>query len=500
MPEQQITAVILAATERGGMGSDYFENKTRHLLPLAGKPLIQHLIETADKCEEIGKKRIIIEEKVEQNEKEKPCEETYKALPEFGKRIGGDIELVGEDSLTQAGTFAAVHEYIDKKDENGFPLLVLYGDTLVEEKFLRRIVGQYYDEQEPSKIVWGLVESKKEIDKFIMTKPRGDKNNGFWNIGVSEDGSDIINLFEYPLLREEGSYDFLHDTGIMIISEDAWNAIHKLIHTIHRPSPLGLFSFTNILKQALVFKDVNIKIIGVVASEDHWNEANYPWEILALNKIKISDSVKDAVWTGKEEKEIGQKPIFVPAGKGFTMPNGARIKGPCILGKDVKIDDYAIIKNSYIGDDCTIECHASIHDSTLAKGVRIYHHAVIENSIIMEESEVYYHAEILHSIVGKKVLIGSDVKTPCQRLKDMKVDVDGEPAYQDVIYFSAAGIKRTEKFGAIIGDFCQIGSGTVIHPGRMIGKRSKIYSNCEILKNVKPSSNIKNKNMMEGYD
>ena len=41
-----MTAIILAATEMGGMGRDYFENKTRHLLPLANKPLIQHLIET----------------------------------------------------------------------------------------------------------------------------------------------------------------------------------------------------------------------------------------------------------------------------------------------------------------------------------------------------------------------------------------------------------------------------------------------------------------------
>jgi CTP:molybdopterin cytidylyltransferase MocA len=70
MQEQQITAIILAATEMGGMGNDYFENKTRHLLPLADKPLIQHLIETVDKLEGVVKKyTIIIEEKVEENEK-----------------------------------------------------------------------------------------------------------------------------------------------------------------------------------------------------------------------------------------------------------------------------------------------------------------------------------------------------------------------------------------------------------------------------------------------
>lgn len=188
----------------------------------------------------------------------------------------------------------------------------------------------------------------------------------------------------------------------------------------------------------------------------------------------------------------------------------------------------------------------------------------------MENSVICYHAEVLHSIVGKEVMIGSGVKTPCQRLKNVKdflfgirtdvkleedfnkgvfsevlknafktkgysvadnatitkrkenewvmsgekmrkffirkedgklnISRDKKPVYPWVTYFSDIGIKRTEKFGAIIGDYCQIGSGTVIHPGRRVGKRSKIYANCEILKNIKPSSDIRNKDMTEGYD
>ena len=117
-------------------------------------------------------------------------------------------------------------------------------------------------------------------------------------------------------------------------------------------------------------------------------------------------------------------------------------------------------------------------------------------SIIMENTVICYHAEVLHSIIGKEVVIGSDVKTPCQRLNK----VDGVPKPQDVTYFSDVGIKRTSKFGAIVGDYCQIGSGTVIHPGRRIGKQSKIYANCEILKNIKPNSKIRNKDIVEEYD
>lgn len=507
MREQQITAIILAATEMGGMGDDYFERKTRHLLPIADKPLIQHLIETVDKCKQIGEKHIIIEEKVEENGKIEPCEEVYKSV--FGDRVGDDIKLEGQEPLAQAGTFEAVKEYIEGEDkkESIFPILVLYGDTLVEEKFLERIVNQYGKENEESKIVWGLAESKKERGKFVITNYI-DINNDF----VQIDGDDIRNIFEYPIIGREKSYTFLHDTGIMAISKDSWDNINKLIDRIHRPSPLGLFSFTSIIKQALVFKnieDVNIEIIGVVAPEDQWHEANYPWEILELNKTKISDSVKDGEWarekersisiqedtewTEEKEEEIGQKNILVQDNVKFTMTNGARIKGPCFLGKNIKIRDYAIIENSYIGDGCEIGEHAVILDSTLVKSVTVHPHATIEKSIIMENSKVYYHAEVLHSIVGKEVMIGSGVKTPCQRLKR----VHGKPY---VTYFSDTGIKKTDKFGAIIGDYCQIGSGTVIHPGRRVGKQSNISANCEILKNIKPDSNIRNKDMVEEYE
>ena len=510
MPEQQITAVILAATERGGMGDDYFENKTRHLLPLAGKPLIQHLIETVDKCERIGRKHIIIEEKVQENEKIKPCEESYKAIRKFGDRIDKDIKLDGEDPLTQVGTFAAVQEHIDKNDGKEFPLLVLYGDTLVEKEFLKRVVDRYFSEKEEKpRIVWGLIKTERAKSNVYCekTEDKEDHSDIF--------GKDIFDCLQYPKKHTPNNCRYLTNTGIMVISKGAWDNIHRLIDTIHRPSPRGLFTFENIIKQALIFEnmktihDTGIEIVGVVAPEGQWYEANYPWEILALNKIKILDSVKeeewikekeetisirkDVDWTEEKEKQVGKKIILLQRDVKFTMSNGARIKGPCVLGKNVEIQDYAVIENSYIGDGCKIECHASIHDSTLVKGVKIHHHAVIENAIIMEDSEIYYHSEILHSIVGKKVIIGSNVKTPCRRLGN--VDAGGEPL--EVTYLSDIGIRKTEKFGAVIGDYAQIGSGTVIHPGRRVGKRSKIHANCDILKNVKPHSHIRNKEITE---
>ena len=261
MRDQRITAIILAATEMGGMGNDYFECKTRHLLPIADKTLIQHLIETVDKLEDVRTNyTIILEEKVDKNEKKKPCEDVYKSL--FKNRIDDDIKLVGQKPLTQ-GTFEAVRGCIEGKDkkEDVFPILVLYGDTLVEEKFLKRIVNEVARNKGESRVVWGLIKSKKEkSDVYCVKRKYPEDEDGFSTI--SEE--DIFDIFEYPL--EENNYLYLHDTGIMVISESAWNDINKLIDRIHRPSSFGLFSFTNLIKQALVFKNVDVKEIGDVYS------------------------------------------------------------------------------------------------------------------------------------------------------------------------------------------------------------------------------------------
>ena len=516
----------------GGMGDDYFENKTRHLLPIAGKPLIKHLVETVDSYKDmLNRYVIIIEKKIEGNNKKTPYEEVYNSI--FRGR--DDVEFVGEDPLTQIGTFAAVKGYIDNLEENvdeKFPLLVLYGDTLVEKEFLKRVINKYKyyrEKEEKSWIIWGLIQEEDSKCNVYCSKQNYPKDGkGFFEIS----GGDIRDCLQHPKTYNLNKYCYLYNTGIMAISRGAWDNIHSIIDNLHRPSPYGLFTFENIIKHALMFKEVKglpnigIDIVGIVAPKGQWYGANYPWEILELNKTRIERNLlKDEEWTGKErwtgnEEEIGQKAFFFPTEVIFTMSNGARIKGPAIVGKNIvgknivgkkiEIQDYAVIKNSYVGDGCTISDYAVIEnsyvgngcnigkhtviiDSTLVEDVKVNHDAVIENSVIMDNSTICYHAEVLHSIIGREVMIGSDVKTPCQRLKN----VDGELDYPPVTYFLDIGIKKTERFGAIIGDYCQIGSGTVIHPGRRIGKRSKIYANCEILTNVNPRSRIRNKDITE---
>ena len=303
MPSLELlNSIILAATENGGMGDDFFENKTRHTLPIVDMPLICHLMNTIDLEKRIKNKYIIIGEKLEDFEKLKPCEVTYKSI--FSDRIGKDVHLFGQDPLTKIGTFEAVKDFLYiNNNENIFPLLVIYGDTIVEEEFLKYMIDSFFDEKDESKIIWGFIKHDEEKGDIVI-KPI-DLSARFRTI--SEE--DIVNIYEYQVKKYD-SFSLVHDTGIMIISREAWINIIKLIASFHRPSSLGMFSFTNILKQAFIIKNTNIECIsdlritfkGIVAHEGSWYGVNYPWGMLQLNKIKLLDMTKEAKWDSTDIK------------------------------------------------------------------------------------------------------------------------------------------------------------------------------------------------------
>jgi hypothetical protein len=298
MDDRNVTVAILAATEAGGMGPDYFENKTRHLLPIAGKPFIKYIIEVLDENDQIGKKYIIIQEKLLPSfEAIKPCEETYNAIS--GNRINNDIFIAGQNIMTSLGTFEAIREFISKIGYNVFPLLIILGDTSISKDFLYNLLKVYFEKDNKSKIVWGLTNDNEGIGT-VLTK-RIERANHFFNMK----SSDIIDVFECKKQSSQ-TYDIFHDTGAMLISKTAWDNISLFINKFHRPSSFGFFSFSSVLKQILAFSNINIfndealniSISFVVAEKGNFYEANYPWEVLDFNLIKLdhlgSENVRGA--------------------------------------------------------------------------------------------------------------------------------------------------------------------------------------------------------------
>lgn len=157
----------------------------------------------------------------------------------------------------------------------------------------------------------------------------------------------------------------------------------------------------------------------------------------SLGKIEVS--VPEGV--------ILVNPEMISIGKGCKLEPGAFIQGPCIIGENSEIRHSAYIRgNVIVGCGCVVG-----------------HATEVKNSIFLDGTHAAHFAYVGDSILGNDVNLGAGVKCANVRLDRQHVTV------KDCSQKISTGLR---KFGAIVGDFCQIGCNAVLNPGTVIGKDS----------------------------
>lgn len=176
----------------------------------------------------------------------------------------------------------------------------------------------------------------------------------------------------------------------------------------------------------------------------------YPWEVLAA----IGDYLKDQP-LGKIEVEIPpgaylENPELISIGSGSIIEPGAYIRGPCIIGKESVVRQGAYIRGKVI-----VGNHCVVGHATEAK-----------NTIFFNHAQAGHFAYLGDSILGYKCNIGAGTK--CANLKLDQKEV--------AIHYNGEVIETLlRKFGAIVGDYVQIGCNVVTNPGTLIGPHSRCY-------------------------
>lgn len=170
----------------------------------------------------------------------------------------------------------------------------------------------------------------------------------------------------------------------------------------------------------------------------------YPWEVLSKIKtflIGFSKSLPN------DFERISE---FVWVGKGTTIEKTALIKGPAIIGYNCEIRHCAYIReNVIIGNDVVVG------NST-----------EIKNSILFNKVQVPHYNYVGDSILGFKAHLGAGVILSNLKSIGETVKIKNETGYIET------GLR---KFGAMIGDYVEIGCNSVLNPGTVIGKHSIIY-------------------------
>lgn len=170
----------------------------------------------------------------------------------------------------------------------------------------------------------------------------------------------------------------------------------------------------------------------------------YPWE--ALDKIKETVIVIGQTLDPKVYENRGEN-IWIA--KSASVAPTASITGPCIIGEETEVRPGAFLRGSIlVGDGCVVGNSTELKNCILFDGVQVPHYNYVGDSIL---------GYMAHMGAGA---ITSNVKGD-KRL----VVVHGEADYE-------TGCK---KFGAMLGDYAEIGCNSVLNPGTVIGKDTQVY-------------------------
>ena len=174
------------------------------------------------------------------------------------------------------------------------------------------------------------------------------------------------------------------------------------------------------------------------------------WDALKRIKSHLADHSLGVI-----ESEVPQTAFLVDSerisiGKGTIVEPGAYIKGPCIIGEDCVIRHGAYIRGDVItGDRCVIG-----HDTE------------VKHSIFLNKAQAAHFAYVGDSILGNGINLGAGTK-----LANLKLD--GSHVF---LRFQGEKIDTgLRKFGAILGDDCQLGCNSVTSPGTLMGKQGIGY-------------------------
>ena len=191
---------------------------------------------------------------------------------------------------------------------------------------------------------------------------------------------------------------------------------------------------------------------------DYLKGFEYPWQALSGIKSLILelgaqlgdeyDQVAPDVWVHKTAK---------------VAPT-AFLGSPCIIGADTEVRHCAFIRGSaLVGEGCVVGNSVEL-----------------KNVILFDKVQVPHYNYVGDSILGYKAHMGAgSVTSNVKSDKTLVVVKNGDEKIE-------TGLK---KFGAMVGDFVEVGCNSVLNPGTVVGRNSNVYpTSC--VRGVVPANSI----------
>ena len=170
----------------------------------------------------------------------------------------------------------------------------------------------------------------------------------------------------------------------------------------------------------------------------------HPWQAL--------DGIKELILSlgpalGEEYEERAPQVWVHQTAK--IAPN-AFLGAPCIIGPDTEVRHCAFIRGSaLVGANCVVGNSVELKNVILFDNVQTPHYNYVGDSILGYKSHMGA-GSITSNVKSDKTLVS--VKNQGEKIETGR-----------------------KKFGAMLGDFVEVGCNSVLNPGTVIGPRSNVY-------------------------
>ena len=189
----------------------------------------------------------------------------------------------------------------------------------------------------------------------------------------------------------------------------------------------------------------NMYTLEETIAKDYLAQFTYPWEALA----GIGDYIKELGKTLNPDV-YEQKGEDIWVAKSAAVAPTACLNGPLIIDEDAEIRHCAFVRGSAI----------------VGKGSVVGNSTELKNDIIFNSVQVPHYNYVGDSILGFRAHMGAGSITSNVKSDKKLIVIKGPDGNVET------GIK---KIGAFLGDNVEVGCGSVLNPGTIVGRESNIY-------------------------
>ena len=422
--------IILAA----GKGTRMHTNLPKVMQPLAGRPMIDHVITTAGTLTNkistiIGYKKDVLNEHLSAN---------FKNVKTFVQP-----ELNGT-----AGAVKAAQKNI-MNDED---VLILYGDVpLISHETLKNALNDNHD---------AVILTMIPKDPF-----------GYGRVIKNDAGLATEIIEEKDANAEQKKINEVF-TGIMIIKGEM---LLSSLEEVNNNNAAGEYYLTDVIKIA---SKKGVKINPIVVEETEVLGANTKSELHEIENIFREMKSKDLLEQGITLSDASRVDVRgdVSAGKDCSIDVNVILEGEIKLGTNVSIGPNCYLKDVVISDNVSIEAFSHIVSTQIGADCNVGPYARLREGTVLEDQ-----AKIGNFVETKKTKIGKGSKANhLAYLGDAEVGEDSNIGAGTI----TCNYDGTNKHKTRIGNKTFVGTNSSLVAPLNIGNNSYIGAGSVITKDV----------------